>query len=275
MSLQRNAFLFAGALLPALLLPVASHAQRITGRLIDASSEQPVASAYLVLLALDGDTLTRTFADERGTFALAAPRPGTYRIQVSQLGYRMLLTDTLTLGANQLIEVSLRMGATAIPLDPLSVVARSRDALHDLTYDGLYARRAFSPAVGSNRVFVKGDREFRSAIKPIDLLWYIKPVHTRWNESRQMNVACIPIVFWHGFVVAKRVRAEALLSGSVDDLEGLEVYRSYTSLPLDYRLHIGDAPVDYLEPPGLISHVRNCGVVGLWPRRPDYPRKRT
>jgi hypothetical protein len=259
----RRVIVVLAVLLAHGIQPSALSGQRISGRLVDASSEQPVGSAHVVLLALDGDTLRQTFADERGAFALAAPRPGTYRIEVSQLGYRTLRTDTLTLGPNQLIEVSLRMGAAAIPLDPLTVVARSRDALHDLTYDGLYARRAFSPAVGSNRVFVKGDREFRSAIKASDLLWYVRPRRTDWNEATHTNDPCVPYVFWHGFLVGRGVRAEIYLDRSAADLEGIEIYRSWNSLPLDLRMQLS----------GSLKSVRECGVVALWPRRPDYPRR--
>jgi hypothetical protein len=71
----------------------------------------------------------------------------------------------------------------------------------------------------------------------------------------------MPTVYWHGFKVTQVDRAQALLERSVDDLEGVEIYREYTSVPFDYRTEV--------SPRG----VRDCGVVALWPRRPDYPKR--
>jgi hypothetical protein len=261
-------------LLASFLAAVAAghaHAQRFAGLVVDATSDRAIASARVRLLGPAG-AIVQSLTDATGAFQLTAPRPGSYHVQVDALGYRQLITDTVSIGHNQVVSLRLRMGIAAIPLAALTVVSRGRDALHESTYDGLYARRAIAPAVGSDRVFVKSDREFASAIRPSDLLNHVKPRALEWDRTRGTNAPCLPIVFWHGFLLARRVLAEDRLHGSVDDLEGLEVYRDYSSLPLGYRMDLDSKRPDYLTGP-LLTHIRQCGVVAMWPRRPDYPRR--
>ena len=93
------------------------------------------------------------------------------------------------------------------------------------------------------------------------------------RDSRTGEVGpCLPIVIWHGFLVDKRVLAHAFLDGSTDDLEGLESYRDYASMPLAVRTELGTKRPNYMNG-SIQSHARDCGVVVLWPQRPDYPKE--
>lgn len=74
--------LFALALLPALLS--AQDRVELRGRVVEMGTARPLAGAEVHLPAADRSAL----ANEDGAFVIKGLRPGTYRIEVLQLGYR-------------------------------------------------------------------------------------------------------------------------------------------------------------------------------------------
>lgn len=70
-----------------LLAPRAAAAQIFQGRVID-QGNQPVGVALVRLVDEDGSQQAVTLADSVGLYRLAAPRPGTYRLQAARIGYR-------------------------------------------------------------------------------------------------------------------------------------------------------------------------------------------
>jgi outer membrane receptor protein involved in Fe transport len=106
----------------ALVLPEAPKGNgRLTGTVLDAATKKPVEFATVALLPLTGDTpIDGTVADEKGRFNLRGLAPGTYRLQLSFLGYAALTRDvTVTSGATDL--GTLTLAATAQQLGDVTV----------------------------------------------------------------------------------------------------------------------------------------------------------
>ncbi|UOQ98382.1 TonB-dependent receptor [Hymenobacter sp. 5317J-9] len=94
---------------------------RLNGQVQDAATKKPVEFATVALLPPTGDTpIDGTVADEKGRFSLRGLAPGTYRLQLSFLGYAALTREvTVTGGTTDL--GALGLTATAQQLGDVTV----------------------------------------------------------------------------------------------------------------------------------------------------------
>ena len=93
--------LLAGASLPAA-------GQTIRGRVLDASTGDPVAEALLTALDSAGRTLHRARSDGDGVFLLR-PRSGeSVRIRGERTGYRPSISQPMSVGRRDTVSVELR-----------------------------------------------------------------------------------------------------------------------------------------------------------------------
>jgi ferric enterobactin receptor len=87
---------------PSTVSPAAKGTSRLTGRVLDAATQKPIEYATVALLPATGTTpLTGATCDEQGRFELKELPTGSYRLQISFVGY-----------ATRLEPVSLTGGAT-------------------------------------------------------------------------------------------------------------------------------------------------------------------
>ncbi|HEX8425279.1 TonB-dependent receptor domain-containing protein [Hymenobacter sp.] len=109
---------------PRLALPeTPKGAGRVTGTVLDAATKKPVQFATVALLPATGEKpIDGTAADERGRFVLKGLAPGSYRVQVSFLGY-----------GNQMANVTVTDGTT--DLGNLALTATTQK-LGDVTVTG-------------------------------------------------------------------------------------------------------------------------------------------
>ncbi|MDO7845485.1 TonB-dependent receptor [Hymenobacter sp. M29] len=86
---------------------------RLNGTVLDGATKKPVEFATVALLPTTGDTpIDGTVADEKGKFSLRGLAPGSYRLQLSFLGYAALTRDvTVTSGTTDLGPLSLTASA--------------------------------------------------------------------------------------------------------------------------------------------------------------------
>ncbi|MFD2719733.1 TonB-dependent receptor domain-containing protein [Hymenobacter monticola] len=86
---------------------------RLSGTVLDGATKKPVEFATVALLPPTGDTpIDGTVADEKGRFSLRGLAPGTYRLQLSFLGYAALTREvTVTSGTTDLGALSLAASA--------------------------------------------------------------------------------------------------------------------------------------------------------------------
>jgi outer membrane receptor protein involved in Fe transport len=104
--------------------PTPSGDGKLTGTVLDASSQQPVPFATVALLnAATGKPVDGTAADEKGKFTLRNIAPGSYSLQISFVGYKPLEktglvftshSATLNLGNLTLTAVSTQLGEVVV-----------------------------------------------------------------------------------------------------------------------------------------------------------------
>jgi len=193
--------LFAVGLGAAFPSPTSAQTDRatLTGRVVDLGSNTVVAGANVVLI----DTDRRTTTDDSGSFEFSDLIPGTYLVEVTQLGYERH-TDQIELESGETLEVRFSIGIDAIPLKPITVVARSRsneDAAHVVgrRFDGM-SRPEIEAVLG--RVFSMADliREARTpGVSVIDMTTWVCAEHgrvTRRRRDAQGTGTCRPMAVY-------------------------------------------------------------------------------
>jgi hypothetical protein len=74
-------------------------AQVVRGRLVDASADRPVASAFVQLLDARDVRVAGALTDSMGGFVLQARTAGEYRLRAERLGYESVMSPVLRLGS--------------------------------------------------------------------------------------------------------------------------------------------------------------------------------
>ncbi len=114
------ACLFATALLVPTSLP--AYAQdvpqgRITGRVVNASTQQPIDGA---LVQLAGTALSAQ-SGTRGEFTIAAIPPDVYSLRVRAIGYRPSLVAEVVVGSGKPLEITVPLTPQPVVLDAVEV----------------------------------------------------------------------------------------------------------------------------------------------------------
>ncbi len=100
-------------------------AQAVRGRLLDASSGEPVAGALIVLLDADGSEVISTVTSARGTYHLRAPGAGVFSIRAERIGFENSLSNEITILAGETVTEELTAASSAIVLPVLAVESES------------------------------------------------------------------------------------------------------------------------------------------------------
>ena len=79
----------------------------ISGQLLDADLKEPMVQATIQLFQASDSTFAGgTVSNEKGNFYVEAPRPGTFRLRISSVGYQTLERE-VTLRRNERMEVGI------------------------------------------------------------------------------------------------------------------------------------------------------------------------
>jgi hypothetical protein len=234
------------AALPLLLLlgHGALSAQTVSGRVTDAASAAAVADADVVLRTAQGATVATRRTDAEGRFTIAAQTAGEYQLGVLHVAFLELPPLAVRLGASEIVLVDIRLSASAIPLDPITVTGRRHDARHDASLAGMLARRELYPPHGSRRVLLHGDPELATATRVADVLHRL-PQSLAGGGCR--------IFYWNGNLVRTPTEALMLSETPPQHISAIEYYRTWHDAPHAYR----DAPMSIRSP-------TFCSVVALW-----------
>jgi hypothetical protein len=223
-------------LIPWLLLPAAAGAQRVHGRVVDASTDRGIPNVE-VRLENAGGPVARVVTDSTGRFVLRS-----------------------TTGADEQAEVVLRLSTAATELAPLVIVARSRAPDAALERVGFYERKAGRFGVFLDRDEVERKRPFYTT----DLFRGMSGVRVinagiRGNDiriTRAEDPNCPPRVFIDNVIVRRGGRASRADDPPLDmliqpgDIQAVEVFRSATEIPTQY-----------------VANDVVCGVVLFWTKR--------
>lgn len=221
--------------------------QMVVGETTDAGTGLPVRFADVSLLAADSVLIT-VRGDSLGRFEILAPGAGLYRLRASGLGYDTVWTDSFAVGAEEEVEVELRLGARAIVLEPLRVVERRRRAYNPVR--DFYWRLEHYSGRG-----VLLSREDLERVAGLDMGGVMgRQPWVRQGRSREGTATfvfrsrlgqCVPDAYLDGAPIEigdlARIRAS--------ELEGIEIYREWTQVPARY------------------AHGPPCGAVLAWTRR--------
>ena len=126
---MRFGFIAAVSLALALGVPGTLQGQIVRGVVLAAGTGEPIADATLLLVDPDGATVASAVSGPRGRSSLRPDEGGTVRLEVSHPGYAGWQTADFELGDVAVIEVEVQLGVEAIPLEPITVLARSRMSL--------------------------------------------------------------------------------------------------------------------------------------------------
>lgn len=222
-------------------------AQAVSGVVVDEQSRTAVAGAEVELLPerqRDG-ALART--DSTGRFVLAAPRAGTYRLQVRHAAYVTYQVDSVTIGIGEVVSLEIRMGREAVPIEPLVVTAR-RTAMY---MTGFEDRRR----MGFGRFLTREDFDVHASTRVTDLLRNLQGLSFRSAGGAGSMIymrggtgLCQPAIWLDG------VQVRQYPGNTMDDIltpDIIEAVEMYTS--------VASAPTQYVSGP--------CGVLMLWTRR--------
>lgn len=114
---MRNSLLGALATVVAL---VPLEGQVISGRSVDREGV-PLRHTYIVLADSAGTDVFRGITNADGRFEVPAPGPGQYWVRAERIGYRIPETESVTVGAGQRRNVTLRVTPRALTLSDLSM----------------------------------------------------------------------------------------------------------------------------------------------------------
>jgi len=243
-----------------LLLPCTLTAQRVVGRVIDATSGAAIANADIRVESAERDGATATTSDSLGRFSLrinpGAPR---YRVTVRHVAYTPTVAE-LSVGAQDQVEVVIRMSVTALQLPPIDVIASSRVRDHFLERVGYYQRKG-----AGFGVFIDPEEiERRGPLYTTDLFRNVSGVRVvpmgglRGNDiriTRGEDPNCPPRVYIDRVIVrqgGRMVTGDASIDALVQPahVHSIEIYRSPAEIPTEFAG----------------ANVR-CGVVLIWTKR--------
>ena len=230
-------------------------AQTVRGVVHEVGDLTPVSDARLILRSAEGSVVAVAISDDQGRFVLRADEGGLVRLVVSHLGYADWQTANFALATGATIDVEVKLGVEAIPLEALVVVARNRNDQGRLA--GFEQRRADQGGFGGYFV-TQFDIERRPVATPSSLVLGTPgmAVRTAGSSGLDRNLimtgSCVATVFIDG------VRTEQTPTHTIDDLlapdliAGVEMYPRGFSAPPQYQT---------ASEPG-------CGVVLFWTREP-------
>jgi hypothetical protein len=101
-------------------------AQTVVGTVVDQSTLQPIAGAFVTLDTPDGQRHRGVLTRPDGRFVLRAPEPGSYRLTAEMIGYASPPAERLELQAGATVERTIQVPVEAITLDGISVASGAR-----------------------------------------------------------------------------------------------------------------------------------------------------
>jgi hypothetical protein len=256
----------------ALLSPRPVAAQVVRGRVLEASTSQPIRAASLELLDDRQQVLVRVTTDSTGLFRLRGWLAGKYQVRAGALGYETVSSDVLELGTGEEFALDIRLAPNAIPIDAITVVSRSTSSLKEVALRGYYDRRDSGRRIGMGRFLDRGEIEERGTrlsdvlrrVPGLRVLYYgsCVIVATSTNPSGTLrppgsNMGGCPVparvcpanIYLDGMLITADGPVSIDQTIPLDWVEAVEAYRRPAELPAEF---LGSGA---------------CGVVAIWTRR--------
>jgi hypothetical protein len=239
---------------PAVLLSaVPIQAQQVVGTVVDEQTDQGVEGAAVTLIDATGGQVARGLTGRGGHFVLNPGAAGSLTLTVSRFGYLSVTSPPIEVEAGERVVVEVRLGADAIPLEPI-VVSSRRQASPDIA--AFYQRLEQGRRTGHGHFIARPEIARIRPARTTDLLRTMSGVQVDRSRTSgrgdvvRMRGGCVPAIFIDGTHInrmdPRHSLDEYVVPGSI---EGIEVYRG-----------AGHSVGHYHDP-------RGCGVVLVWTQR--------
>jgi len=232
--------------------PLEQGEELIKGRLIDGETGDPIPYGTVRLLWRGKAPVATVLSRADGTFRLASPQAGTYRLRGERMGYKTSESDDLYLRVGDTLDVDFRLAVDAVLLDPLTVnvSAKPWENRKELVgMDPFFERFSRYAETGFAKFMTRDSlRHWQNQVQSTGemLQWSTPMVRNADPITGEMTMrgSCKPAYYFNGM----KVPYEDVRSFSPVMLEGVEVYMR-PSIPADLGR---DDP---------------CGVVVFWARQ--------
>lgn len=254
----------------ALLHATSGSAQILAAQVVDADGRSPVTGADLEVRDTQGVTVARATSDSTGFVRTDLPSDGPFVVRVTRIGYMPYESEPIPARAGESIELEIRLGRDAVPLEPLVVVARTRRSARLAGHRERLARGGFGSFVTRADIERRPVASVSDLIRPLPGVEIVQVARfgnpnlpasliamrgTRSGEIAGTGDAtwCLPGVFLDG--VAIRQTPEFTVDDMLNaaNLEGIEVYSTAASVPTEFQRG------------GSVA----CGAVLLWTREAE------
>src|SRR6267143_4407590 len=162
---------------------------KITGRVTDASTKEPLIGATVAIV---GTTLG-TSTDVEGKFAILSVPPGEYDLKATYIGYQDVTTKGIRVNSDLTSEVNFALSSTEVELKPVEIIAQrpmvnkgatnmvrieTREELQNLPLRSILGAIATQPGVvaqddrGVQKLYIRGGRSD-------EVGYYVEGVSTR------------------------------------------------------------------------------------------------
>jgi hypothetical protein len=244
------------------LSPILANGQAIRGTVRDQTTGRPVVAASVWLLNHRNKDLEHVLTDSTGVFLVEPDDAGTYGLRLQALGYKATTAGPVDVTYGEMVEVSLELAADAVPLQPLTVTARSHPPNRYLTETGFYERKKSGQGVYMTRedIMRRAPEDFSDLMRTTTGM-AIQPTgvggHRGWTTTTRSTSQCQPTLILDGVTTnvggqsPLRVRDipldDVLLP---NDIQGLELYKGPATVPPQFNVNNA-----------------SCGVLVIWTRR--------
>ena len=243
------------ALLLVFLLPAPAGAQQVRGVVVEDSTFRPLSGVKIELIS-NNTTTAISFSNVTGWFELSPESAGQYLLRASHPAYQTVDVRTVTFRPQEMFTVVLRLRGGPIPLEALVVQGTARDRTSG--YRERARRAAFGRFITREQIDKLGAYSMSHALRltPEVRIERVRdgPFTTQGIFMRSFGDLCVPAIYLDGVPIptGPGFDIDALLSAEA--VEGIEVYRSALSAPMEFRMS------PFMSPNNL------CGVVAVWSR---------
>lgn len=242
-------------LMLAAALPLAAQGEvRVTGRVVENETGEPIAEAEIAFRGPQGGFMGYRISGEDGTFEFEARGVAGIKLHAERIGYKPNDTPMLFFDGHDRYEIEIRLDRDAVLLAPLEVVARTRVDPSPMFRD--LERRIER---GFGEYVTRQDIEERNPSYVTDLLAEVPGVRLQSSGRGSRRIVrigrsnCPAQVFVDGMLMnvpgmAREVAIDDYVSPH--DVAAIEVYRGLASVPAQF-----------------LNENAHCGVVAIWTRR--------
>jgi hypothetical protein len=218
----------------------------LRGSVLDQQTGAPIAGAAL---SLANTRLSATTATD-GTFQFNHVPVGDYELRVAHVGYATVPSPLRV--RNDDLDATIRLAPSAIPLDPVIVMAFSRRLDHVGFYDR--ERRGIGTFIGRTQIDAMNAQTSSDLLRRLPGINLV-PQWPQRNAPRNSLSGRGRCRFSYIVDGARTLPDFEMDFVSPHAIEGIEIYRGVAEVPAGFRAHVtrgGQGP--------------SCGVIAIWTR---------